>query len=943
MRKTFLHEVATHYKTHFPDPGDEICIIFPNRRAATFFRQALLTIDPNVQWMPTIWASEDFVRSTTRLRQIDAVSALFELYTIYQNTEGAAAEPFDVFTTWASQLLHDFTEIDLYCVDAKGLFGSVDAAYAMKYWSPDGSELTANQQQYLRFWSRMGDWYERFRSHLTTKGLATSAMAYRQLAEHINEVDIPFKHLIFAGFNALNTSEKTIIKALEKRGKATLLWDADRYYTEVPMNEAGMFMRQYMRDEHKKKLEFTRNHIRETQRNIHITGVAKNIGQTLVAGSILDTIAQKPDQLSDTALVLCDEQLLMPMLEVLPDAVGKANITMGYPMHLLPVSSLFSIAFDLHARSRMVKHQGNREIGFYFKDVQRLLRNAVFTTVIGPKQADALIKRVESLRELFIPASLLLYTEDSKPSALHRYEYLLSSWENQPMNALDALHRFVQDLRSNPHLEENREIGFNLETLFEIGGLINRIRTIMENFQGFSSLKTLHRVYQQLIRQQVLPFLGEPLEGMQIMGLLETRNLDFKNLILLSVNENILPAAKAHRSFIPLDIAAGFGLPTYRERDAVYAYHFYRMIQRAEHVWIVYNTESDEFGKGEKSRFITQIEEELNVPTTTITKEIYVPTLKSGEAPAIQIEKTKDLLDRMRQRFGGETDRASLSPTALSSFLKCSLQFYFKNFSGVRPDRLKEEEMGDDEIGNVAHAVLEKFFEPLINQVVHAEHIDQMLLDLDTALDAALKDLSRGRNFDEGKNILIRHGVKNMLRRQLTAEKEQMLEWKEQNQYLTILSVESWLDRTIELADGTRVKLRGKADRIDRVDQVVRIIDYKSGKVDPASLKLKSIVDVFERDDKEKAVQLLQYVFMAAEQFPDAELSAGIASLRKPSAGLMATSLNETAVWNAKDVELIGDLFHAIASELFNENQAFVQTEDLKTCGFCDFSGICGR
>lgn len=946
MRTTFLHDVAQHYIDHFPDQQQAVCLVFPNRRAGTFFKQELLAVRPGAQWMPDILATEDFVRELTHLRQIDAVTSLFEFYTIYQETEAEHAEPFDVFSTWATQLIHDFQEIDLYCVDAKNLFGSVDAAYAMKNWSPDGEELTANQQQYLRFWSRMGLWYNRFREHLSSKNLATSAMAYRYLAENIHSISIPWDHLIFAGFNALNASEQTIINSLEKRGKATMLWDADAYYVNAPMNEAGLFVRNQLKKTGHASITFTGNRLLTQDRNIHITGVAKNIGQTLVAGSILDSLAQKEHDLSDTALVLCDEPLLMPMLEVLPDTIQKANITMGYPLHLLPVSSLFSMCFDLQIRARLVKHEGKRELGFYYKDVQRILRNPVFAATLANDTANLLIQRLEREREIFMPVSKLLRDNQGKPSALANYAFIFDAWENSPSKALEALLNLSRTLRNHPVYFEKTEQGYELEALFEITSLINRIKTMLADFHGFASLKTLHRVFSQLIKQLSLPFIGEPLEGMQIMGLLETRNLDFKNLILLSVNENILPAAKSHQSFIPFDIALGFGLPTYRERDAVYAYHFYRMIQRAENVWLVYNTESDEFGKGEKSRYITQLLEELKTPHTKITSEIYVPQIPITYEHEIRIKKDKILIEKILDRYNSVDGKRGLSPTAIASYIKCGLQFYFNNFSNIKTDKLKEEEIGADEIGNVAHQVLEELFKPYIGKIIEPHLVEEMLQSYEPHLDKAFNELSAGRNFEEGKNMLIKHGTRRMIVQQLEAEIIALKSLEEENKKLTLISVEDWLEKAIEVDTilGKRsILLKGKADRIDKIAGELRVIDYKTGSVETRKLKLNDLSSLELKGDSDKALQLLQYIYMASDVYESASIRAGIMSLRMPSEGIMEVNLNENPVFDQDTISEIEDLFVRIIEEIMSPAHDFEQTEDLKQCDYCDFSGICKR
>ncbi|MEX1188272.1 MAG: PD-(D/E)XK nuclease family protein [Bacteroidia bacterium] len=940
MRQSFLHEVANHYISSFPETNPSVCIIFPNRRASTFFKKTLLEVRNDNQWLPEILSSQDLVKKLSSLQIIDSVRALFELYKVYQKCEGESADSFDLFSTWASQLLHDFQEIDLYCVDADKLYSSVDAAYAMKNWSPDRSEITPYQGQYLKFWSKMGVWYNEFRKHLLKNSMATSAMSYRFLAENISTTNMPWKHFIFAGFNALNTSEKKIIKHLEKRNQATLLWDLDSYYTESEMHEAGHFARDYMRDTGKSKLNNTGNHLREIKRKIHITGVAKNIGQTIIAGSVLNKMIEENVELSNTALVLCDEQLLMPTLEVLPESLSAANITMGYPMHLLPVATLFSAFMEMHIKSRTVKVEGVSEPAFYYKDLLRILRNPVFASLLPASEVSLLILRTEKSYEIFLPVSKFISAEHK----ISEFQFLLNSWNDDPEISLSALLTLSDKIRLHPSFIDKEEFGYDLESLFELTTLLNRVKSMLQEFKGFTNVRALSRVFQQLMRQLTLPFLGEPLSGLQIMGLLETRNLDFKNLIVLSVNENIIPAAKSQNSFIPFDIAQGFGLPTYRERDAVFAYHFYRMIQRAENVWLIYNTESDEFGKGEKSRYITQIIEELKDANTEISTELFVPQLPKSDHVEIVIDKTPELIQQIIKKYDGTSDRNRLSPTALSSYFRCSLQYYFRYFSGIKIDDTKDEEIGANELGDIAHKVLEILFADYLEKPLSKDVFIQMLSQLDEVLEGELHITKSGRNYNEGKAILIKHGIKKMLSQYLKYEIRELETNDSSPSKLKAVEQSLTGSVNVETMFGEQViHLGGKADRIDFIGKELRVIDYKTGTVDERKLKLNLLNDIFDKEGMDKALQLFQYVFMAMRMYKGYDISAGILSLRKPSSGISEVSLDKNSIFDESYETILDDLFSDIASEILNNEISFSQTKDLGICAYCDYASICNR
>ena len=948
MRSTFLQEVAARY-LELSAQGENICLVFPNKRAGIFFRKELATLNPKVQWMPELFSSEDFVRMLTGLQQADPVAMLFEFYTVYQQCEAEQAEPFDVFSTWATQLLHDYQEIDLYCVDSKQLFGTIDDAYALRNWSPDGTTITENQQQYLRFWSRMGKWYTAFRQHLQDKGLASSAMAYRHLAEQISVYaeGITYDKIVFAGFNALNTAEQTFMRYLEKRGKAELIWDADPYYVENDLNEAGHFLRKYRKEWSIRELHICEPYLDTTERNIHIVGVAKNLGQALVAGSILDSLSKTEVDLTSTSLVLCDEQLLMPVLEVLPQQLDKVNITMGYPMHLLPVSNLFMLVFELHQRSRISGKGDKRESAFYYRDLLRLLRNPSLASALDPVLLQPLIDKLVREKRIYFPLSSFTSQTNGTPAVLENLLFLFSSWENEPAKALQTLQKLVVFLRDELSKAGKAEQGLDMEALFAVSSLLQQIENLLSSFSGFSSIRTLQRIFLQLIRSQTFPFYGEPLSGLQLMGLLETRNLDFKNLILLSVNEGTLPAAKAHRSFIPHDISSFFGLPTYRERDAVFAYHFYRMIQRAENVWLVYNTETDEFGKGEQSRYITQLEEELKSPHTTITRETYVPHLNMTQGHPVLVEKTPEILERLLSRIGGKDAYNNLSPTGLASFMNCSLQFYLRYLSGIKVDQTKDDDIGADVMGTVAHGVLEDFYKPLEKKQLRVEDLHQMKPKIADAVRAGFLQVGiDARDLESGNNLLTFKGVEKMLGNFINAEIRLIERLADDGQVVIIEQIERDLERRMMVevnGENKTVSFRGRTDRIDRIGETIRVVDYKTGGVMPKDLKLNEQSDIIGNAKTAKALQLMQYALMTPEEYKDMVVVPGIISLRSPSAGLMPLMIDKQAGLTSEEREETAAIFHKIASELVDPTMPFEQTDDTTRCTYCDFTSICNR
>jgi len=935
----FLRKIARRYLELSAEGNDSVCLVFPNRRAAVFFRKELISLNPQSQWAPEIFSADDFVREIIRKPILDPIARLFEFYNVYAQSEGSDAEPFDTYLTWAPQLLHDYEETDLYSVDSEKLYGSVDAAYAMKNWSPDGRVITATQEQYIRFWSRMGDWYKLFRHHLESKKMVSPGMAYRELAANIETLQdqLPWKHVVFAGFNALNASEQRYMRHLEKSGKAEIIWDTDPYYLNDPLNEAGYFFRKYRKEFGIGKFNYSEPMLNNADQEIQIVGVAKNMGQALVAGSILKNLISSGHDLTDTAIVLCDEKLLMPVLEMLPEEVPAVNITMGYPLHQLPLSGMFQIVFDMHRKARNSK--SSKGASFYFRDLQKLFRQPDIRTILGQKDSSTLLNLVNSEKFIYLSSKTLI----EKAPSLNKIGFLFESWNENVDTAINRLLELVKIL-FDFYKDKNQEIGYHLETLHTLKTVLVRIQKWNLDYPGYASLKTLQKIFGQLLRQKTLPFYGEPLQGLQLMGLLETRNLDFKQLILVSVNETVMPAARSQKSFIPTDIASHFGLPTYKERDAIYGYHFYRMLQRAEKVWMIYNTENDEFGKGEQSRFITQVLNEFDKPK--IKTSVVVPDLPAPIDYPISIEKTDELLEKIIDRYSGSEPWKQLSPSAMQKFVSCSLKYYLSYFSGIKVQDDREEDLESNQIGTISHKVLEELFKPYLDKLLTVEAYQTMLQKMPELLRLEFLEIMETSDLEKGNNLLVYTGIEQMLRNYLLAEKRSIESKIEAGIPTALLGLERSVKFKIEFPfQGGKIPIHlgGTADRIDREGNIVRVLDYKTGKVGSSSLKLKDLNDIVTLPEKEKALQLLLYMLAWKAEFPDVEIVPGIITIKRPSEGLHTIEFSDKRDLNTLSREEMEEAFSALIDRILDVSTPFQQTDDLKQCAYCSFTCICNR
>jgi hypothetical protein len=947
IQDTFLERLAKHFVKHYGNEPEETLIIFPNKRAGIFFRNALIKINNKVQWLPEITSSEEFVRNIINVTICEPITQLFEFYIVYCDLEKENAESFDVFSTWAQQLLHDFQEIDLYCVDVKSLFGSIDAAYALKCWSPDGIVITANQEQFLKFWSRMKIWYHAFREHLQEKKMRTNAMAYRELAENTEKYNdkINWKKIIFAGFNALNNSEIKIIKYLEKQQKIELIWDSDPYYVSNKINEAGYFNRRNLKEFPTKEFNFSNEYYKNINKKIEVIGVAKNIGQTIVASGVLKELNKERHSLSETALILCDEQLLMPMLEQLPVEIEDVNITMGYPMYLLPICSLFQTVFDIQQKIKL-SNADNQKAVYYFKDILRLLRNPTLNNFLNKDSIELLIQKIQNNNYVYLTSSFLLEPFYEFLSPFSDIEFILKPWNDNVAEAIDCITKLTEFLKNKIELKEESKINLEFEALFSIFKFTNRISEWKDNYIGFDSIKTFNRIFNQLLKQQTLSFYGEPLTGLQIMGILETRNLDFKNIILLSVNENVLPSAKTHNSFIPFDIAKMAGLPSYKERDAIFAYHFYRLLQRAENVWLLYNTESDEFGKGEQSRYITQLEEELKSNNIVINKSFFIPQLPKQKVYDIKIEKNNIIIDKIKFNKNNENEFIKFSPTGLSVFNACTLKYYFQYIERIDISESLEDEIGMNVVGEVIHSALQEVFTPYLNRVLTPESIDEMLSKIKLSIQYNFHKLIDKGEIENGKNHLIWKSAEKMAENYLLAEKESIKILKQNNQFIELIGLEEKCSFPIEMNinnDNITVLLEGKVDRIDRINGAIRISDYKTGKFESKEIKLDNVNEILGNAEKSKALQLSHYVLIAQNRFPNENIMAGIIGLKRPSEGFQALNIGKIDIFNKKESETITDLFKKIIQDIFDPSKPFEKTNDLNTCTNCNFKDVCQR
>lgn len=956
--KAFLEEVCEKVIEQYGHISGDICIITPNRRAGLFFRKYFSQKVSSPMWAPAIVSIEDFVNRLTGLQLCDHVSLMFEFYKVYKDIEGEEARSIDDFFRWAPVLLRDFDEVDAQLEDPSKLFGYLKDLKRIESWNPDGSPPTPFQQQYLEFFEKFELYHNRLKDHLLDRQLAWQGLSFRIAANNIRkeQISLPWKKIIFAGFNALNQSEETIIHSLVKQKLAEVITDSDPYYVEDPVHEAGLFIRRYRRKDGwniggEKPSAFSGE-----PKNIHILGIARNVNQARLAGNLMQ---QKPELTPDenTAIVMANENLLIPMLYALPQDIPAVNVTMGYPLKKTNLYGFFNALFQLHLTpNRLRKTSSGGAPLFYYKDVMRLFGHQatalLWDSLQGQEYANELLRKLITSNRSFCSFEHLEGFARDPELFRSRFGFLCQPWARQPALMTGSLLELCQAL-SNCFQEKARATGMNLqqspwfldyESLYYFSGILRRLELLMQQWHAIDSLKTFQMLFRLTVSETRIAFSGEPLEGLQIMGMLETRNLDFKNIILLSANEDLLPKGKSSSSFIPFDVKKKFGLQVHTEKDAIYAYHFYRLLQRARNIYMVYNTQKGTIGNQEKSRFITQLKMELPAfnPATRIREDIVALSPgKDNTDHTINIDKTPEILGRLQ-----EMAARGFSPSALSSYINCPLQFYLQKVARLEEAGQVEETMEASTMGTVIHATLEALYKEYEGRVVDASCIREMKTRARGVLQLKFRDEFAGGTIDSGKNLLLSKVAQRMVENFLERE----IHWLESNpeKVISILHLEKELEAPLEINTGGQpatVRIRGLADRIDQCGDTIRIIDYKSGKTEQSELNVSSQESIISDPDKSKTFQLLCYTWMYRQNSGNGHaIESGIFSMRNLGGGLLTVEPHpKSGLVKEQLTEGFEEQLRSLISNIMDPETPFTQAAEPRNCRYCPFGILCNR
>ena len=938
MNSNFINSIALHIKEKYDLRKDELTVVFPNKRAAFYLRSKFKEIYNEDIWLPQMLSIEEAVTLWSGIRLVDAVDMLFELISI-DSELCQKGNSISVFGNTASQMAKDFDEIDQYDVDAERLFSYIYDLKWLSTWNLNDS-FTPEEEDYLEFFKSLMRYYSRLRERLEQQGKGYYGMITRYLAglpDDELEARTRNRTILFAGFNALTPTERSIVDKLYKTGHAEVIWDFDRYYVDDEHNEAGLFAREYIRrDVPWKPTNFSNNLLSE-RKEIHLV---KANGHTVQAKALQSLL--QVEESPDVSVILADEKLIIPVLNAIPDSerYDRVNVSMGYPLRQTALDHLIAEFFTLHCKGRKVKEEG-----WYLWPIVRILDSELVQTIFNNDE----IKELDQYVRAITKRSLYIYKEADFAQYCHSQDLqefmrlLLDDRKEQPLEVwIDSLRDLLVFVANKiQRSEKDNDMGFLLNQVSEAGKVVNRLKDIMERYPKYvASLDELEILYRLVSSGISIKLSGSTTTGLQLMGLLEARNLDFNTFYMVGVNEGILPAGKSYNSFIPYNIRKEFHLPDDHEKQAVYAYHFYRQLQGAKKMYFIYNTNDSDNGS-EPSRFLLQLKHELATrnPQIKIIEESFVNVTDPGSTPRLlTVNKNDEIMALVMRKIQPEQERYALAPTSLSAYIQCPFKFCLKHLLRI-DDNSAQEDTQSNTIGNVVHKTLQSLFNDYCGTIISPLLFEKVIKPtINKKKEEVIQEYFAQGLPEVGYNYLNKLNINKLLSNFIRYEEKEL-----DGHEVSIVGVERLLSTTIEV-DGTTCCISGTADRIDCCDGITRIIDYKTGEVDEAEVKVPQDVESL-RDIPEKAIQLLiyKYLYLKNNPQPHSNVSAAIFGLRSRQVCFELEVENEAL--NQDFISTMEELLATAFRSLMDRSEPFSQPTDkkIKPCRFCDFKTICAN
>ena len=958
--ESFLKLVAADLYKHTEGNLAHTAVVFPNKRAGLFFNEYLAQESDSPIWSPAYVSISELFRSLSPWEVGDPVKLVCELYKIFRR-ETQSTETLDDFYFWGEMLISDFDDADKNRVDTDKLFSNLqdlrnimddytfiddeqEEAIRQFFQNFSIERRTALKERFISLWDVLGNIYKGFRESLASQNIAYEGMMYRHVIEHLDVDKLPYEKYIFVGFNVLNKVEHTLFTQLKDAGKAVFYWDYDEFYMkenrQAVTHEAGEFIRRNLRDFPSPLSGELFKNLSKPKEVHYIASSTENAQARYLPQWIRNNLTT-PEK--ETAVVLCNEALLQPVLHSLPAEVKHVNITMGFPLSQTPVYSFLIALLELHT------HGFNFKSGRYtFQSVVTLLKHPYTRQLTG--QAELLEKELTRNNRFYpLPGEL------GKDEFLTRLFTPLSGNLNLCIRLSETLQQVASIYQANTSGTEDTDAFNQLyrESLFKAYTTINRFRTLIEEDELTVQSETFRRLLVKVLSTTNIPFHGEPAIGMQVMGVLETRNLDFRHLVLLSVNEGQLPKSGGDSSFIPYNLRKAFGMTTIEHKIAVYAYYFYRLLQRAERITLIYNTSSDGLNRGEWSRFMLQFLIEWPHP---ITRQF----LEAGQSPQgtspITVEKTPDVMRRMQSLFDVRANpKAKFSPSALNYYLDCPLKFYYRYVAGLSaPDEVSAE-IDSATFGSIFHYAAEHIYKDLTThgKVINKEALETLLrneVKLQDYVDTAFKKLFFNVPQNEKPEY---NGVQLINSAVIARYLKQLLQNDLRYAPFTFIASEMEVDEPIDIQTPKGViksRIGGIIDRMDSKDGTLRIVDYKTGGDADTPPHVESLF-IPDKKRSNYVFQTFLYAAIMCRKQPTMKIAPALLYIHRAATETYSPVIQmgeprkpkEAVEDFSKYEKEYRERLQGLLEEIFNPEKSFAQTEIIEKCTYCDFKALCKR
>lgn len=958
--ESFLKLVAADLYKHTEGNLAHTAVVFPNKRAGLFFNEYLAQESDSPIWSPAYVSISELFRSLSPWEVGDPVKLVCELYKIFRR-ETQSTETLDDFYFWGEMLISDFDDADKNRVDTDKLFSNLqdlrnimddytfiddeqEEAIRQFFQNFSIERRTALKERFISLWDVLGNIYKGFRESLASQNIAYEGMMYRHVIEHLDVDKLPYEKYVFVGFNVLNKVEHTLFTQLKDAGKAVFYWDYDEFYMkenrQAVTHEAGEFIRRNLRDFPSPLSGELFKNLSKPKEVHYIASSTENAQARYLPQWIRNNLTT-PEK--ETAVVLCNEALLQPVLHSLPAEVKHVNITMGFPLSQTPVYSFLIALLELHT------HGFNFKSGRYtFQSVVTLLKHPYTRQLTG--QAELLEKELTRNNRFYpLPGEL------GKDEFLTRLFTPLSGNLNLCIRLSETLQQVAGIYQANTSGTEDTDAFNQLyrESLFKAYTTINRFRTLIEEDELTVQSETFRRLLVKVLSATNIPFHGEPAIGMQVMGVLETRNLDFRHLVLLSVNEGQLPQSGGDSSFIPYNLRKAFGMTTIEHKIAVYAYYFYRLLQRAERITLMYNTSSDGLNRGEWSRFMLQFLIEWPHP---ITRQF----LEAGQSPQgtspITVEKTPDVMRRMQSLFDVRANpKAKFSPSALNYYLDCPLKFYYRYVAGLSaPDEVSAE-IDSATFGSIFHYAAEHIYKDLTThgKVINKEALETLLrneVKLQDYVDTAFKKLFFNVPQNEKPEY---NGVQLINSAVIARYLKQLLQNDLRYAPFTFIASEMEVDEPIDIQTPKGViksRIGGIIDRMDSKDGTLRIVDYKTGGDADTPPHVESLF-IPDKKRSNYVFQTFLYAAIMCRKQPTMKIAPALLYIHRAATETYSPVIQmgeprkpkEAVEDFSKYEKEYRERLQRLLEEIFNPEKSFTQTEIIEKCTYCDFKALCKR